>query len=104
MIRDVLVQSMAKGLFLPAALFILIFTAILRMPKEDVSTLVFETLDGIRSMYLFGYVMSFVLACGWAFHAKWQRRVLRGEVSRVSDEKTALQNLLTGKDIESSED
>lgn len=103
MMRDVLVQSMGKGLFLPACIFILILTALIKMPQEDVSKLAFETLNGIKSIYLLGWLLSFVLACGWAFHAKWQRRVLGDEVKRIADERTQLQKLLVDKGIESSE-
>jgi hypothetical protein len=104
MIRDVLVQSMGKGLFLPACLFILILTALIKMPSEDVSRLVFETFEGIKSFYLFGYFLSFALACGWAFHSKYQRRVLGDEVMRIANERTRLQKLLGKKDVESSEE
>lgn len=104
MIRDVLVQSMGKGLFLPACIFILLFTALIRMPQEDVSKLVFETLDGIKSKYLLGYLLAFVLACGWAFQAKWQRRFLGDEVNRLAEERTKLQKVLGEKHIESSEE
>jgi len=104
MIRDVLVQSMGKGLFLPACIFFLLLTALIRMPQEDVSKLVFETFHGIKSMYLLGYLLAIGLGLGWAFHAKFQRRVLGDEVIRIAKERTRLQKLLGENYIESSEE
>lgn len=62
MIRDVFVASINKGQF-PLALagFITLF-ALLKMPGDDVSKLVFRVFDAIENGCLVGYVLFFVTA------------------------------------------
>ena len=104
MMRDVLVTSMSKGLFLPACMFFIVLVSILKMPESDVSKLMFETFKGIESLSLVGYILSFFLSVGWFTHAKWQRRILGDEVKRIANERTDLQKLLANNNIDSSEE
>lgn len=102
MIRDVLIASLNKGQFPVAVVAGTSVFMIWRMPNEDVSKLVFLILDGLKTWWLTGYVLSALLAILWFKHSKWQRRIIHAEMKRIGDEKTKLQEKLVGKRLPSS--
>jgi hypothetical protein len=103
MLRDVLVASMNKGQLPPVLLTLVILSLIWRMPSGDVSKMVFELVDGARSGWLVGYAAATVSMLGWYFHARYQRRVITGEMRRIANERSALQSKSLGKKLKSSE-
>src|SRR5258707_6633164 len=103
MLRDVLVASMNKGQFPSVLLTLIILSLIWRMPSADVGKLVFELVDGARSGWLFGYAAAGVSILGWYFHARYQRRLITGEMRRIANERSALQSQTLGKKLKSSE-
>lgn len=102
-VRDVLVASLNKGQFLPALLALLFAIMLVRMPSEDVSRLVFQILADLKNGQLLGYALALISTAGWAFHVKWQRRVITAEMRRVTRERNELQAQATPAEIESSE-
>lgn len=102
MFRDVLIASMNKGqLPLIIVLFVVILT-VWKMPSEDVSKLVFFTVDQLINGMLFGYFLFSATLIGWFFHARWQRKRLTSEIERVSMERTKIQEQNLGNQVKSS--
>lgn len=94
---------MAKGQF-PLALVAMVFVVmILKMPPQDVSRLMFQLEADISNGKLTGFLLSFLLGGGWFVHARWQRRTITSEVSRIGEEKSKLQGHHLDVKIESSE-
>ena len=104
MMRDVLIASINKGQFPVAFLGFIIMVVILKMPGQDVSTLVFRLLDASERKWAIGYVTAVLLALCWYFHASYQRKFFTREMQRLSRERTALQERMLGKQIRSSEE
>jgi len=103
-LRDVLLASMSKGQ-LPAATLSLIFIImILKMPSEDVSKLVFSLFEWLREGMLLGYALFVLTLAGWAFHAKYQRRLQSREIDRLADERNEWQKKALGGRVESSKE
>ena len=103
MLRDVLVASINKGQFPAALLGLVVLSLIWRMPKEDVGRLVSELMNGLRSGWLLGYVLAGVALVCWYLHARYQRRLITGEMRRIAKERDALQSHTVGKRLGSSE-
>lgn len=94
MMRDVLVASMNKGQF-PLALFaIFMLVWLWRLPQEVLSELTLRALTSAGIYHVGGYVMTILLALGWFFHSKHQRRSTTAEISRLSTERSDLQQQL----------
>lgn len=104
MLRDVLIASINKGQFPIALLAIIAVVMLMRMPPEDIGKLVLRLLDAAERRWVVGYALCAVTALGWFFHARFQRRVIDGEVARVCDERTRLQQQALGNIVKSSED
>src|SRR5579883_954121 len=73
------------------------------MPKQDVGNLVFELMDDLKSGWLAGYVLAVVFLVGWYLHARYQRRLITGEMRRIAKERDMLQAQSIGKDLKSSQ-
>lgn len=102
-VRDVLIASMNKGLFPLAVLALIVIVAIVKMPSEDVSTLVFQVVQGLTARALIGWFLSGGIAIFWLLHSKWQRRIINAEMARLSDLRNQLQEKLLGGKLPSSE-
>ena len=102
MLRDVLVASINKGQFPIAILGMIILTMIARMPEQEVAKLVFVILERLTSGSLLGYILWLVTITGWAFHARYQRKIISDEMERLSQERTSLQKQQLGNSIKSS--
>ena len=103
MIRDIAVASINKGQFPAFVVGMNVFAAILKMPPRDVSTLVFRFLEAGERHELLGYALSGLITIGWFVHARFQRRLIHGELSRVSSERNRAQGHVLGNRIKSSE-
>lgn len=64
---------------------------ILKMPASDVSKLAFEVIGDIRENFILSFFVSPFITLAWFFHVKWQRKTLRDEITRISDERNNLQ-------------
>jgi len=96
-LRDVLIASINKGQFPFAILGLVLLALIMRMPPEDVSKLVFRLLDGLERGSLLGYLLSLLFLAGWYVHARYQRRVISGEIARMAAERNMLQSKNLGQ-------
>lgn len=96
MLRDVLIASMNKGQF-PLALAALIFIIlILKMPSQDVSTLVFRLLNAAEAERVVGWIVGIVMIAVWYVHTRSLRRICATELERISSERNSLQSKTLG--------
>lgn len=103
MLRDVLVASINKGQFPWAILAMIVISIIWKMPPQDVSEFAFRVLDSLERRVILGYAIACVLAVGWFLHSRYQRRIITGELNRVSTQRNQLQEQTLGNRIRSSE-
>lgn len=103
MLRDVLIASINKGQFPWAIMAMIVIAVIFRMPPEDVSKLAFRVLDALEHRALLGYAIAFVACAGWFFHSRYQRRIIAGELERMSHQRNRLQAHKLGNKVKSSE-
>jgi hypothetical protein len=96
-LRDVLIASINKGQFPFAILGLVSLTLIIKMPSDDVSKLVFRLVDGMERDSLSGYFLSLLILIGWYIHARYQRRVINGEIERMAAERNTLQSKSLGQ-------
>jgi hypothetical protein len=96
-LRDVLIASINKGQFPFAILGLVLLTLIVKMPPADVSKLVFRLVDGVEQGSLLGYLLSLLFLIGWYVHARYQRRVIAGEIERMAAERNTLQGKNLGR-------
>jgi hypothetical protein len=96
MLRDVFIASINKGQFPLAIAGGLAALLILKMPPEDVSRLVFRIFEGLKHGWLAGYVISALSLGGWFFHARFQRRIINDEMTRISNERNKSQSKAMG--------
>jgi len=94
---------MTKGQLPLLLVGLILLSLIWRMSEKKVDEVVDVLLEGIRHFWLVGYLLFFGALWGWYFHAKYQRRLFTGEMTRVSDEKTKLQEKGLGNKLHSSE-
>ncbi len=104
MARDVLVSSMNKGHFPLALLGVIFMIMVIKMPSADVSKLVFRVFDGLEEGRLVGYLASVMLLFGWAYHSRWQRRIINDEMKRISRERTEYQERALKEGLSSSDE
>lgn len=100
--RDVLVQAMNKGLFIPAMIGILLLVMVVKMPPKDVTALAQAMGRTLVKHEIWGYCLAVVLLIAWPLSMRHQRKVLTKETRRVSEERTHLQEAAIGKKLESS--
>lgn len=101
-IRDVLIASINKGQF-PLALFSLIVVIlVVKMDGDKATELIFRIFEELLSLRLLGWALSIILIAAWYRHARKLRRVFTEEVTRIANEKTALQQKLTNRVNQSS--
>jgi hypothetical protein len=104
MLRDIFVASINRGQFLLAIVGGLLALVIVKMPGDDVSRLVFRLVESIESGKILGYVLAMVLAIGWFWHARWQRRMITEEMHRIGQQRTEAQSKAgLAKKLKSSE-
>lgn len=86
-IRDVLITAMNRGQ-LPL-LFILAccFLVLCRLPVEQLSSLVFEIIQGLKDGYLIGYGLFIITVILWY----WDGRKVRKKYSALSNQYQKLQ-------------
>src|SRR5437870_7546414 len=97
-VSTVLVASMNKGLFVPACIFFLILVMLLKTPSEYFPTL-WKSLGGY---WMWGYILAIVTLSVWGMNVRYLRRVHHNEMTRISGEKTKLQEELQRRKLPSS--
>lgn len=103
-LRDIMVASMNKGLFIPAALTLIFLFMLYKMPDQDVAKLVFRILDDIENGSLIGYIVAGLSSGAWFIHSRWQRRTIHAEMERLALERNELQHRLLGGNMSSSDE
>jgi len=102
MMRDVLIASLSKGQFVIAVIFFTWIIMILKMPSKDVSRLVFEIINGLKTGNLIPTFLIPVILLSWFFHSRWQRKIIRTEMERVSETRSEVQKRILGDSLTSS--
>lgn len=95
-LRDVLLEGLSRGKLLPITISLIVIVAIVRMPSEDVSKLVFDIYTDLVGKKIIGYVLFSVSLICWGMHLRWQRRVNAREVHRLSKERNEWQKKAIG--------
>jgi uncharacterized membrane protein len=98
-ISTVLVAAMNKGLFVPACIFFLVLVMLLKTPSDYFPTL-WKALGDYKE---WGYILAILALTGWGMNVRYLRRVHHNEMSRVTTEKTKLQEEIAGRRLPSSE-
>lgn len=101
-IRDVLNHSITKGQFPLACVAGIVVLCVWRMPAADVTALVNRILSVLDRFAFFSYLGNVILVAGWAMHARHQRKLFTGELNRVGQEKSDLQEQLLSRKLSSS--
>ncbi|WP_422452057.1 hypothetical protein [Endozoicomonas sp. ALC066] len=102
-VRDITVSSINRGQLPILGVIGLLILVLWRMPPEDVSKLMFQVIEHLTDGGLMGYVLSFILAFGWFYHAKKMRTKFSTECRRIGKEKSDLQSSLAGVKFNSSD-
>jgi hypothetical protein len=93
-IRDVLIASMANGLFLIAVVALIITIFVYRLPSEQLLIFAKNVYVGFENLYILGWIL-WITTCGiWLFHIRYIRKINNKEVLRLSDEKDKYQKQL----------
>lgn len=74
----------------------------LRFPSDEIINLIDKLLNISKINSILGWVLSGFVTLGAFLVTKWQRRIHTKEVSRISHEKTILQEKLSNKKLPSS--
>lgn len=93
MIQTIAITAIGRGQFVLAIVAAVILAIIIKMPGEQVYLL----MDKFVDRYIVGWVLCIFMAVGWIVTAKFLRRTHTGEITRMSSEKTNLQEKLIGK-------
>ncbi len=102
--RDVLVTAMNKGQFPLALLGLILIVILIKLPSETISKLTSRLYGDLKNLSLVGYVMWVLTMAAWYAHARLLRRTYAMELSRLSAERTRLQDRQLGDLMSSSED
>jgi len=102
MMNNVIIASLAKGQLIPVLVFFAFITMIVKMPSQDVSSLMFSIFSGLETGKLVGYAGALGLTGGWYYHARWQRRAFEAEMRRITEERDAAQARVLPSVVESS--
>ena len=103
-LRDVVVHSMDRGHLIPTGLFILAGIYFVRVPGGDLASQMGRLAQWLKDGSLVGYALAggFLVFGGMIFG--FIRTVHRGEIKRISDERTYWQERALNRTLESSDD
>jgi len=102
MLRDIVIGSMNKGLFLPTALLLIILTLLLKLDSDQSYNILLKILEAFKRFQIVGWVLSFLFLYLWFNNTKRLRSIHNSEMYRVSAEKKDLQEKLLGKKLQTS--
>jgi hypothetical protein len=95
MMRDVLVASIHRGQFPPALLGLIVLALILKMPAADVTAVLFQLLTLPGRHGGLSFTLALLLATGWFFHARLQRRWIGDERRRLDRDRAELKAVVS---------
>ncbi len=104
MIRDVLIEAMKRGQLLPAGVMLLVLIVAAKYPSNGLPSLLSAIYKVLLDTYLIGYIGFVVLAFLWYTLARKSREAHKREYERLGNEKSRLQELITGQNLPSSDD
>ncbi len=91
MIQNIIIESISKGVFFGACIFIIVLIMLVKMPNADVSTLVFKIFRGFANYYYWGYIACILVIIGWYLHIRWLIDRNVAEMDRLVEERNSLQ-------------
>lgn len=102
MIQGIFIAAINKGqLLLLGAMFILMIL-IIKLPSNEASNILHELIRLIESYHILGWLFSVLLLISLVYTGKRLRRSHSTEISRLSEEKKKLQELLFNKKLKTS--
>ncbi|MCX0422091.1 hypothetical protein ODY53_06860 [Aeromonas veronii] len=93
--RDIVVSAMSRGQLIPLGVFIVVLSAVYKMPEEKVYDFAIYFVNGLSNHSLTGYVIAVITCILWGGHVKTIRRSFSDEARRIGLEKTKLQSHLS---------
>jgi hypothetical protein len=102
MVRDIAVESMKKGQFPLAAVFLILLAVLWKTPSDYFPELWRELFKLQGKMLVVSVAGNVILLMGWFWHARRQRRRFQEEFDRVATERTKLQQSQISTPIQSS--
>ena len=99
MFRDIGITAIEKGYALLLSVLAVIIFCLHKIPKQDIKEVSLSFIDKFSD---YGWAISVCLGTGWFFHARWQRRLYRGEMNRLVEERNYWQKKVLGDDNISS--
>lgn len=101
-LRDIGVACVNKDQFYPFAITVVILGIFFLLPATDRIQLIFKILDGFNKGYLWGWGVSLLICALWKIQFSRQKKNDQNEISRLSGERTKLQERGLGNLLESS--
>jgi hypothetical protein len=99
----VLLAAINRGQLLAILGFVVVLALVIRMPSEEAGKIAEGLLGDLELHTILGYLLFLAALIGWYAHARAQRRWISGEMSRIAEEKTTLQEAKIGTKLSTSE-
>lgn len=92
-IRDMVIAAMNTGQLPALGLLAIVLVILVRMPQQEVGSLMFSL---VNSHGVLGWIVAIAVLIGCSIHSRYQRKVHTNEMTRIGNEKSALQAELLG--------
>ena len=102
MVRDIIIASFNKGIFLPVGIWLLFLILFLKLNHEDALYLLVNFRTLLLDLRILGWFLFGITVILWCFSVKRLRRVHAEEMRRVSEEKKGYQEKELGQKLGSS--
>ena len=103
MMRDVLIASMNKGVFLIACIFFIFVIIIMRLESDALLSFLNALLDKLSDWSVTGWVLFALVVITWWWQARMARKNHHHEIARMAREKKNLQEQLLNVNLGSSD-
>ncbi|OGS23001.1 MAG: hypothetical protein A2252_06295 [Elusimicrobia bacterium RIFOXYA2_FULL_39_19] len=103
-IGDFLTHAMLRGLLVPAMLFVCILLLIYKTPTAVVGQLILSFFHSLKKYSDFGYFLSIFIIIAWYLHINFINKNHDSELTRISNERNRLQELLYPGSTQSSKE
>lgn len=100
-LKEFLVNAMNTGQFIPAIIFVIIFTVLIKIPKLSLTNYIDGFLENILRKELLGWVLFIVLLIIYVIHVKYTKKKYMSEIRRLTEEKDRYQKIVFEKAVKS---
>ena len=102
MVGDLLIHVTNKGQILPFVFGVVLIVIASRMPSEELGKLAEVLLAWRTGVCVGGYVLALLVAFVWFWHVRFERRLHKGEIDRLAEERTFWQQIAMDQKMRSS--